>query len=39
MIWLWRDYDPGKTTQAYEMEATEKAKPLFRVSVVNRDAE
>ena len=39
MIWLWRDYDPGKTTQAYEMEAAEKAKPLFRVSVVNRDTE
>lgn len=39
MIWLWRDYDPGKTEQAYEMEATEKAKPLFRVAVANRDAE
>jgi enterochelin esterase-like enzyme len=39
MIWLWRDYDPGKTTQAYEMEPSEKSKPVFRVSVTNRDAE
>jgi enterochelin esterase-like enzyme len=39
MAWLWRDYDPGKTAQAYEMEQSEKSKPLFRVSVVNRDAQ
>jgi enterochelin esterase family protein len=39
MIWLWRDYDPGKTEQTYEIETTEKAKPLFRVAVVNRDSE
>jgi enterochelin esterase-like enzyme len=39
MIWLWRDYDPAKTSQTYEMEPSEKVKPLFRVAVVNRDAE
>jgi enterochelin esterase family protein len=39
MIWLWRDYDHGKTEQTYEIETTEKAKPLFRVAVVNRDSE
>jgi enterochelin esterase-like enzyme len=39
MIWLWRDYDPAKTAQTYEVEPSEKAKPLFRVSVANRDAE
>ncbi|HYL86465.1 MAG TPA: alpha/beta hydrolase-fold protein [Candidatus Angelobacter sp.] len=39
MIWLWRDYDPAKTAQTYEMEPSEKSKPLFRVSVTNRDAE
>jgi enterochelin esterase-like enzyme len=39
MIWLWRDYDPAKTAQTYEMEPSEKAKPIFRVSVTNRDAE
>lgn len=39
MIWLWRDYDPAKTEQKFEIEASEKAKPLFRVFVTNRDAE
>ncbi len=39
MIWLWRDYDPGKTEQTYEMEPSEAAKPVFRVSVTNRDAD
>ncbi|MGA2300377.1 MAG: alpha/beta hydrolase-fold protein [Candidatus Acidiferrum sp.] len=39
MIWLWRDYDPSKTDQTYEMEPSEMAKPLFRVSIANREAE
>jgi enterochelin esterase-like enzyme len=39
MIWLWRDYDPRKTSQTYEIEPSEKSKPLFRVAVTNRDAE
>src|SRR5216683_1807275 len=39
MIWLWRDYDPGKASQTYEMELSEKSKPVFRVSVSNRDSE
>ena len=38
MIWLWRDYDPLKTQQTFEMDATEKAKPVFRVAITNRDA-
>lgn len=37
MTWLWREYDAAKTQQAYEMEPVEKAKPLFRVKVYNRD--
>jgi enterochelin esterase-like enzyme len=37
MIWLWRDYDPGKTSQAYEIEPAEKAKPQFRVAIANRE--
>jgi len=37
MIWLWRDYDPAKTEQTYEMEPSEKTKPVFRVSITNRD--
>ena len=39
MIWLWRDYDAGKTAQTYEMDPSEMAKPLFRVSIANREAE
>jgi enterochelin esterase-like enzyme len=39
MVWLWRDYDPAKTAQAYEMEPSEKSKPLFRVSITNREDE
>jgi len=36
MIWLWRDYDPGKTEPNYEMESSEKSKPPFRVAITNR---
>ena len=39
MIWLWRDYDAAKTAQTYEMEPSEKAKPPFRVAIVNREDE
>ncbi len=39
MIWLWRDYDPEKNSQTYQIEPSEKSKPLFRVAVTNRDAE
>jgi enterochelin esterase-like enzyme len=39
MIWLWRDYDPAKTEQIFEIDPAEKAKPLFRVTVTNRDAD
>jgi enterochelin esterase-like enzyme len=37
LTWLWRDYDPAKTAQTYEMEEAERAKPVFRVKVANRD--
>ena len=39
MIWLWRDYDPSKTSQTFEIEPSEKSKPIFRVSITNRDTE
>ena len=39
MTWLWRDYDLAKTEQIYEMETSEKSKPLFRVAVTNRETE
>ncbi len=37
--WLWRDYDPKKTAQTYEVEASEKTKPPFRISLTNREAQ
>lgn len=36
LLWLWRDYDPVRTSQIYEIEPSEKVRPLFRVSIVNR---
>jgi len=39
MIWLWRDYDPNKTSQPFEIEPSEESKPIFRVSITNRNAE
>jgi enterochelin esterase-like enzyme len=36
MIWLWRDYDPSKTSQTYEIDASEKSAPPFRVKIANR---
>jgi len=38
LTWLWRDYDPSKTQQNYQMEESERAKPMFRVSITNREA-
>jgi len=38
LTWLWRDYDPAKTQQNYQMEESERAKPMFRVSITNREA-
>jgi enterochelin esterase family protein len=39
MIWLWKDYDPSKTTQDFGMDKSEQSQPLFRVSIGNRNAE
>jgi len=36
MAWLWRDYDPSKTSQTFEQDAAEKAKPVFRVAIIKR---
>ena len=36
--WLWREYDPARTSQTYEMEPSEREKPVFRVEIFNRDA-
>ena len=37
MIWLWRDYDPAKTTQVFEADPAEKNKPFFRLIGLNRE--
>ena len=34
--WLWRDYDPSKTSQQFEQEPEEAAKPVWRVVTLNR---
>jgi len=35
--WLWRDYDPGKTTQEFVQEESERAQPLWRVVTMDRE--
>ena len=36
MIWLWRGYDPAKTSQEFTADPAEKDKPYFRVAIVSR---
>ena len=36
MTWLWRGYDPAKTSETYVQDEAEKTKPPFRVSITNR---
>jgi hypothetical protein len=38
LSWLWRGYDPDKTAEVYQQEEIERAKPIFRVQIANRDA-
>lgn len=38
LVWLWREYDPAKIAQTYTMEEAERKKPVFRVTITNRDA-
>ena len=33
LTWLWRDYDPTKTSQDFTMDPAEKDKPFFRVNI------
>jgi len=37
LTWLWRGYDPAKTSETYEMDPAEKTKPYWRVKALNRD--
>ncbi len=36
MVWLWRGYDPAKTSDTFPPDPEEKAKPFFRVKSFNR---
>ena len=36
MRWLWRDYDPARTSQVFEQDPEEEDKPFFRIRSLNR---
>lgn len=36
LTWLWRDYDPAKTSQEYMQDPGEKNQPVWRVVQLNR---
>ncbi len=36
LIWLWRGYDPSKTSEEFLQDPAEATKPEFRVRVLNR---
>lgn len=38
LAWLWRGYDPNKTSEEFIMDPAEKDKPYYRVSISNRDS-
>lgn len=38
LSWLWRGYDPAKTTEEFAMDPAEKDKPYYRVTISNRDS-
>ena len=37
LVWLWRDYDPAKTSQEFLQDPAEKEKPVWRVEKLNRN--
>lgn len=36
MVWLWRDYDPARTAQQFEMDPAERGRPFYRIKGLNR---
>jgi enterochelin esterase family protein len=38
LAWLWRGYDPAKTSEDFQMDPAEKDKPYYRVTISNRDS-
>lgn len=37
LTWLWRGYDPAKTSETFTMDPAEKSKPYWRVKALNRE--
>lgn len=37
MIWLWRGWDPAKTSDSFPPDPAEKDKPYFRIIQLNRE--
>jgi len=37
LTWLWRDYDPSKTSREFVPDPAEKDKPMWRVATLNRN--
>jgi enterochelin esterase-like enzyme len=37
LVWLWRDYDPAKTSQEFVQDPAEKEKPMWQVVKLNRN--
>jgi len=38
LTWLWRGYDPAKTSEEFTLDPAEKDKPYYRVTINNRDS-
>lgn len=38
LSWLWRGYDPAKTSADFTLDPAEKDKPYYRVTIANRDS-
>jgi enterochelin esterase-like enzyme len=38
LTWLWRGYDPQKTSAEFTIDPAEKDKPYYRVTISNRDS-
>jgi enterochelin esterase family protein len=36
LTWLWRGYDPAKTSEQFVQDPAEKDKPFFRIKALNR---
>src|SRR5262249_42641657 len=37
LTWIWRGYNPAKTSEVYVMDPEERSKPYFRVKTLNRE--